>query len=116
MPQCSCGMSLMSAFFVHFKFVSLLLNIFRSVRLLTRSYPHSHRAPYHTVVLYVAHSNVAAARVYNKVGFIGLSSDNKGLTEIESDNQVQGESALEPLVESWIELGFERSKVDLGHW
>ncbi|KAH8111899.1 hypothetical protein DFH11DRAFT_1690153 [Phellopilus nigrolimitatus] len=42
------------------------------------------------VVLYVGHTN-SAAKVYNRVGFTKM-------------------------VESWLELGFDRTKVDLGHW
>lgn len=51
-----------------------------------------------TVVLYVAHSNPAAARVYKHVGFVGFSSGSDGLAD------------------SWKELGFDRAKVNLGHW
>ncbi|KAG6910503.1 hypothetical protein DXG01_009922 [Tephrocybe rancida] len=52
------------------------------------------------VVLYVAHDNPAASKVYNRVGFVGLD---------ESSLSVDG-------VESWLELGFDRNKVQLGHW
>jgi len=53
-----------------------------------------------SVVLYVAHNNPAAAKVYDRVGFVGLSSGSA---------PVEG-------VENWLELGFERDLVDLGHW
>ena len=48
------------------------------------------------VVLYVGHTN-SAARVYDRVGFVGLSGKPK----------VSG-------VEDWLELGFENT--DRGHW
>ncbi|KAJ3995486.1 hypothetical protein F5050DRAFT_1766786 [Lentinula boryana] len=52
----------------------------------------------HSVALYVAHDNNAAGKVYHNVGFLGL------------DNQViEG-------VERWSEIGFDRAKVQLGHW
>ena len=51
------------------------------------------------VVLYVAHNNPAAATVYSRVGFQGLQN---------GDNV--------PEVERWLELGFDRKCVDLGHW
>jgi hypothetical protein len=51
-------------------------------------------------VLYVAHDNVAAAKVYHRVGFVGL--DDK-------DCAAEG-------VESWLEIGFDRAVVKLGHW
>ena len=53
------------------------------------------------VVLYVAHSNEPASRVYHRVGYKGLFSEQASET---------------PLVESWLELGFDRKRVDLGHW
>ena len=53
-------------------------------------------------VLYVAHSNVAASKVYHRVGYKGLFLED-------------GTEAT-PLVESWLELGFDRKRVDLGHW
>ncbi|PCH33885.1 hypothetical protein WOLCODRAFT_147958 [Wolfiporia cocos MD-104 SS10] len=53
-----------------------------------------------SVVLYVAHNNPAAANVYHKVGFVGLSHGSP---------RVEG-------VDSWLELGFDRKIVDLGHW
>ncbi|OBZ66124.1 hypothetical protein A0H81_13901 [Grifola frondosa] len=52
------------------------------------------------VILYVAHNNPAAAKVYEHVGFVGLSNDDQG---------VQG-------VDSWLEFGFDPSKVTMGHW
>lgn len=54
----------------------------------------------HYVVLYVAHDN-SAARVYERVGFVGLG---------------QGPQKNVPGVERWLEIGFDRSRVDLGHW
>ncbi|KAG6814129.1 hypothetical protein H0H92_002124 [Tricholoma furcatifolium] len=53
-----------------------------------------------SVVLYVAHNNPAASKVYNRVGFVGLDK---------SSLHVDG-------VDSWLELGFERDFVTLGHW
>ncbi|KAG6837672.1 hypothetical protein H0H93_004948 [Arthromyces matolae] len=53
-----------------------------------------------SVVLYVAHNNPAASKVYNRVGFVGLD---------ENMPQVEG-------VDSWLELGFDREKTELGHW
>jgi hypothetical protein len=50
------------------------------------------------VVLYVAHENHAAKKVYHRIGFGGLNG-----------KEVDG-------VEPWLELGFDRSVVDLGHW
>ncbi|KAF7295957.1 N-acetyltransferase domain-containing protein [Mycena kentingensis (nom. inval.)] len=52
-----------------------------------------------SVALYVGHDN-PARWVYHKVGFLGLAHD---------------EASYEG-VESWIEIGLDRSKVDLGHW
>jgi ribosomal protein S18 acetylase RimI-like enzyme len=52
------------------------------------------------VVLYVAHDNQAAAKVYHRVGFVGL--DGK-------DYSAEG-------VEPWLEIGFDRDVVELGHW
>ncbi|GJE99638.1 hypothetical protein PsYK624_159090 [Phanerochaete sordida] len=52
------------------------------------------------VVLYVAHNNPAAAKVYDRVGFLGLSPGSA---------PVLG-------VDSWLELGFDRNLVTLGHW
>jgi len=51
-------------------------------------------------VLFVAHNNEPASRVYHRVGYKGLFAE-EGST---------------PLVESWLELGFDRQRVDLGHW
>lgn len=52
------------------------------------------------VVLYVAHNNPAAAKVYDRVGFLGLGPTSA---------PVEG-------VDSWLELGFDRKHVTLGHW
>lgn len=52
------------------------------------------------VVLYVAHNNPAAAKVYDRVGFVGLAP---------TSGPVEG-------VDSWLELGFDRQHVKLGHW
>ncbi|KAL5519614.1 hypothetical protein ACEPAH_1297 [Sanghuangporus vaninii] len=52
------------------------------------------------IVLYVGHDN-AAAKVYNRVGFVGLA---------------QGTQSQYKHVENWLELGFDPAKVDLGHW
>ncbi|KAH7927274.1 hypothetical protein BV22DRAFT_1103798 [Leucogyrophana mollusca] len=51
------------------------------------------------VVLYVGQGN-PAAKVYHRVGFVGLG---------ENDSPVDG-------VEPWVEIGFDRSRVHLGHW
>ncbi|KAF5383481.1 hypothetical protein D9757_006138 [Collybiopsis confluens] len=51
------------------------------------------------VVLYVAHANESAARVYESVGFV------------EPDASVQSGHSL-----NWTELGFDKSQVTLGHW
>ncbi|KAG6329070.1 hypothetical protein ID866_10019 [Astraeus odoratus] len=51
------------------------------------------------ISLFVGTSN-SAANVYRRVGFAGL-----GTTE----NQMEG-------VEIWLEIGFDKSKVKLGHW
>ncbi|KAJ3521366.1 hypothetical protein NM688_g9025 [Phlebia brevispora] len=53
-----------------------------------------------SVVLYVAHNNPAAAKVYNRVGFVGIGPESES---------VEG-------VDSWLELGFDRKQVQLGHW
>ncbi|KAF5357407.1 hypothetical protein D9758_005950 [Tetrapyrgos nigripes] len=53
------------------------------------------------VALYVAHNNLAASKVYHRVGFIGLDPEN---------------STPSPEVESWTEIGFDRAAVELGHW
>ncbi|KAI0095041.1 hypothetical protein BDY19DRAFT_880874 [Irpex rosettiformis] len=52
------------------------------------------------VCLYVAHNNPAAAKVYHRVGFLGLGPGGE---------PVDG-------IDRWLELGFDRSKVELGHW
>ncbi|KAI0673393.1 hypothetical protein C8Q78DRAFT_623151 [Trametes maxima] len=51
-----------------------------------------------SLVLYVAHDNPAAAKVYERVGFVGYSSSINGMTD------------------SWKEIGFDREVVELGHW
>jgi predicted GNAT family acetyltransferase len=53
-----------------------------------------------SVVLYVAHDNSAARKVYGRVGFAGLAPERASI----------------PGVESWTEIGFEPTKVELGHW
>ncbi|KAI0045196.1 hypothetical protein FA95DRAFT_1495778 [Auriscalpium vulgare] len=53
-----------------------------------------------SVVLFVAHDNPAAAGVYHRVGFAGLD---------DSKRRVEG-------VEPWLEIGFDRRAVRLGHW
>ncbi|KII94067.1 hypothetical protein PLICRDRAFT_171744 [Plicaturopsis crispa FD-325 SS-3] len=53
-----------------------------------------------SVVLYVAHDNHAARHVYGHVGFVGLRKN---------DEAVEG-------VSDWVEIGFDRSRVQLGHW
>ncbi|KAJ4470817.1 acyl-CoA N-acyltransferase [Lentinula aciculospora] len=55
----------------------------------------------HSVALYVAHNNKPASRVYHNVGFVGLRPTN--------DIPIEG-------VERWSEIGFDQSKVELGHW
>ncbi|KZT30897.1 hypothetical protein NEOLEDRAFT_1126557 [Neolentinus lepideus HHB14362 ss-1] len=52
-----------------------------------------------SVVLYVSHGN-PAAKVYNKVGFVGLRRNAE---------QFEG-------VDRWLELGFDRRSTILGHW
>jgi hypothetical protein len=54
-----------------------------------------------SVVLFVAHDNPAAQKVYRRVGFAGLDDD--------VECEVEG-------VDSWLEIGFDRNKVDFGHW
>ena len=49
------------------------------------------------VVLYVAHNNPAATKVYRRVGFQGLLGDTRPAG-----------------VEDWLELGFQGAQ--LGHW
>lgn len=51
------------------------------------------------VVLYVGNTN-SAARVYSRVGFVGLD---------ENSPPVAG-------VDHWVEIGFDRDQVQLGHW
>jgi RimJ/RimL family protein N-acetyltransferase len=53
-----------------------------------------------SVVTYVARDNQAAAKVYNRVGFIKLN---------EIDRSAGG-------IEPWLEVGFDRDMVKLGHW
>ncbi|KAJ6590082.1 hypothetical protein DFH09DRAFT_1140853 [Mycena vulgaris] len=53
-----------------------------------------------SVALYVAHNNPAATRVYDHVGFLGLAD---GASPVEG-------------VDSWLEIGLDRSKIELGHW
>lgn len=68
----------------------------RLVRTVCKSLLQSHDS----VVLYVAHNNPAASKVYHKVGFQGLESPK----------------AVAEGVEDWLELGFDRKQVVLGHW
>ncbi|KAI0361349.1 hypothetical protein OH77DRAFT_1391264 [Trametes cingulata] len=51
-----------------------------------------------SVVLYVAHNNPAATKVYERVGFVGFTSSSSGTAD------------------SWKELGFDRGLVQMGHW
>lgn len=51
-----------------------------------------------SVVLYVAHDNDAARKVYERVGFVGFATSGVGATD------------------SWKELGFSQNAVRLGHW
>ncbi|KAL1951577.1 hypothetical protein VTO73DRAFT_726 [Trametes versicolor] len=51
-----------------------------------------------SVVLYVAHNNQAAKKVYERVGFVGFAASGVGATD------------------SWKELGFDQTLVRLGHW
>ena len=53
-----------------------------------------------SVVIYVALDNIAAAKVYHRVGFLGL------------DKQHCSAEAVEP----WLEIGFDRDAVNLGYW
>lgn len=55
--------------------------------------------PKEQVALFVGNSN-PAAKVYNRVGFVGLDK---------SKPPVQG-------VERWLEVGFDRRLVQQGHW
>ncbi|KAJ7033367.1 hypothetical protein C8F04DRAFT_623124 [Mycena alexandri] len=52
-----------------------------------------------SVALFVAHSNPGATKVYDRVGFRGL----------DGGAPVEG-------VDSWLEIGLDRSKIELGHW
>jgi RimJ/RimL family protein N-acetyltransferase len=52
------------------------------------------------LVLYVAHDNPAARSVYRRVGFRGL----------------EDEAVAVAGVEPWLEIGFDRSVITLGHW
>jgi hypothetical protein len=52
------------------------------------------------VVLFVAHDNAKANGVYHRVGFVGLNSAAGSV----------------PLVRPWLEIGFDRKFVELGHW
>ncbi|KAJ3769079.1 hypothetical protein FB446DRAFT_237490 [Lentinula raphanica] len=56
-----------------------------------------------SVALYVAHDNKPAGKVYHNVGFVGLDSEYHDTQPIEG-------------VERWTEIGFDRSRVHLGHW
>ena len=76
---------------------SLLSKIERLLTTRPRSLFNEQRRSH--AVLYVGHDN-SAASVYDKVGFVGLDGTGRDSTEIES----------------WKEIGFDRSKVDLGHW
>lgn len=51
------------------------------------------------ISLYVGTTN-RARRVYAEAGFVGLGNDGV---------PVEG-------IENWVETGFNRSRVDLGHW
>ncbi|KAL0570276.1 hypothetical protein V5O48_011687 [Marasmius crinis-equi] len=53
-----------------------------------------------SVALFVAHDNIAASKVYHNVGFVGLA----------------GPSHSGSVAPSWTEVGFDESKVVLGHW
>jgi ribosomal protein S18 acetylase RimI-like enzyme len=53
-----------------------------------------------SIVLYVAHDNPAASKVYHRVGFLGLAP----------------KSPVMDGVDRWLEIGFDQSQVDLGHW
>ncbi|KAJ7658535.1 hypothetical protein B0H17DRAFT_1096801 [Mycena rosella] len=53
-----------------------------------------------SVALYVAHNNPGATHVYDKVGFLGLKD---GAAPVEG-------------VDSWLEIGLDRTKIELGHW
>jgi len=51
------------------------------------------------IALYVGVTN-GARKVYADAGFVGLG---------QSDAHVEG-------VDRWVEIGFDPTKVDLGHW
>ncbi|KAL0072635.1 hypothetical protein AAF712_000398 [Marasmius tenuissimus] len=53
-----------------------------------------------SVALFVAHDNGAASKVYHNVGFGGLYPSNDGPSS----------------APGWTEFGFDRRKVQLGHW
>lgn len=53
-----------------------------------------------SVILYVAHDNPAASKVYHRVGFLGLAA----------------KSPVMDGVDKWLEVGFDQSRVVLGHW
>ncbi|KAG5651422.1 hypothetical protein H0H81_008706 [Sphagnurus paluster] len=55
-----------------------------------------------SVILYVAHNNPAASKVYHRVGFVGLEQSSSVAEAPEG-------------VDSWLELGFDRIMVQLGH-
>lgn len=48
----------------------------------------------------MAHDNPPANKVYRRVGFVGLD---------EVEVEVEG-------VDPWVEIGFDRDIVELGHW
>jgi predicted GNAT family acetyltransferase len=52
------------------------------------------------VILFVAHDNTKANGVYHRVGFVGLKSAAGSV----------------PLVGPWLEIGFDKEFVELGHW
>ncbi|KAI3612014.1 hypothetical protein WG66_016109 [Moniliophthora roreri] len=52
-----------------------------------------------TVSLYVGRSKGAAAKVYHNVGFVGLEGPAAQIDDM-----------------TWLEIGFDRTKVTLGHW
>jgi hypothetical protein len=55
--------------------------------------------PKEKIVLFVGNDN-PAAKVYNRVGFVGLDKNKPA---------VEG-------VERWLEIGFDRRRVQQGHW
>lgn len=52
------------------------------------------------VVLYAARDNIAARTAYDRVGFIGLGTRGPYIED----------------AEDWLEIGFDRAAVELGHW